>query len=334
MWKRNFAQRNEVNISSEPKLMSEIPSTHMIDWNNLGELSEGWKLPTHLDLPKGDERPVDDFTHIPQEQLITQSLAPILHYRHPDGRYCIGQHSAIYWMLASPQLKGAIAVDWFYVPDVPAMPEGEYRRSYVMWQEKKSPLLALEFVSESGAAERDDTPMIGQYWICEQAIQSTYYGIFASKTRSLNLYRLENGKYHRVSENERGHCCIPELGIELGIWEGEFHNLLIPWLRLWDLEGNLLLHDEERLHRQQQLTEKERQRAEEERRRAEEERRRAEEERARAEQEKQRGDGERQRAEEERQRAEKERQRAELERAKAQMLAAQLRAWGIHPGTF
>ncbi|MBD2135743.1 Uma2 family endonuclease, partial [Sphaerospermopsis sp. FACHB-1094] len=33
--------------------------------------------------------------------------------------------------------------------------------------------------------------------------------------------------------------------VELGIWQSEYQNVDLPWLRWWDLDGNLLLSGEE-----------------------------------------------------------------------------------------
>jgi hypothetical protein len=51
------------------------------------------------------------------------------------------------------------------------------------------------------------------------------------------------------------------LGVELGLWHGVYQNAELPWLRWWDLEGNLLLSGEERAEQESQRAEQERQRA-------------------------------------------------------------------------
>lgn len=71
-----------------------------------------------------------------------------------------------------------MAPDWFYVPHVPPLLNGVFRRSYVLWQEIVAPLIAIEFVSGSGAEERDATPYQGKFWIYEQAIRIPFYAIF------------------------------------------------------------------------------------------------------------------------------------------------------------
>jgi len=107
-------------------------------------------LPDHTQLPCEDGTFVKNFQEHPQSLLLTDSIRPWLDRRHPDGQYCIGQDSGIYWRMTDPPLNGAEAPDWFYVPNVPPALDGQMRRSYVLWQELIPPLIVLEFVSENG----------------------------------------------------------------------------------------------------------------------------------------------------------------------------------------
>jgi Uma2 family endonuclease len=92
-------------------------------------------FPDHTQLPESDGTFVKNFQEHPQSIILTDSLGPVLQRRHPDGRYCIGQDSAIYWRETEPPEQGAEAPDWFYVPNVSPRPEqGKYRRSYVLWE--------------------------------------------------------------------------------------------------------------------------------------------------------------------------------------------------------
>jgi len=121
------------------KTISEFPTT----------------LPDHTQLPESDGTFVKNFQEHPQSILLTESIEPILQQLHPDGQYAIGQDSGIYSRLTDPPERGAEAPDWFYVPNVPPTLDGQMRRSYVLWQEIVSPLMALEFVSGNGEDERD-----------------------------------------------------------------------------------------------------------------------------------------------------------------------------------
>ena len=131
-----------------------------------------------------------------------------------------------------------------------------------MWKEYVAPLIVLEFVSGNGSEERDQTPppepgqaeeqKVGKFWVYEQAIRVPYYRIYEVKKAAVEIYHLEDTRYRLMSANERGRYPIPQLGVELGIWQGSYQNMELPWLRWWDSQGNLLLSGAERADREQQ----------------------------------------------------------------------------------
>lgn len=260
-------------------------------------------LPDHTQLPDKDGKFVTNFQEPPQSRLLLDTLEPVLKRRHPDGRYCVGRDCGIYYRYTDPPLEGCKSPDWFYVPDVPPTLHGRVRRSYVLWQETEAPLLVVEYVSGDGREERDRTPETGKFWVYEHSIRVPYYAIYEVDPGRVEVYRLVGGHYQLVPANERGHFPIEPLGVELGIWRGEYENMVLPWLRWWDAQGNLLPTAAERAEQEWRRAEQERQRAEEERQRAEEERRRADHER--------------------REKEEAQRQR--------QLLAERLRALGVDP---
>ncbi|MFN5562701.1 MAG: Uma2 family endonuclease [Pseudanabaena sp.] len=204
-------------------------------------------LPDHKQLPDSDGTFVKNFQEHPQSIVLTSSIAPVLEKLHPDGRYCIGQDSGIYWRMMEPPEKGAEAPEWFYVPNVSPLLDGEYRRSYVLWKEFVSPLIAIEFVSGNGSEERDTTPpseteKAGKFWVYEQAIRVPFYVIFDGFRDNLEAYHLLDSRYVKMQPNDRGHFAIAPMGVELGlILENG-----VSWLRGWDESGNLLLTGDER----------------------------------------------------------------------------------------
>ncbi len=107
-------------------------------------------FPDHTQLPESDGTFVKNFQEHPQCILLTDSLETTLQTLHPDGQYAIGQDSGIYWRETDPTERGAEAPDWFYVPNVLPLLDGQIRRSYVIWREYSVPLIAIELASGNG----------------------------------------------------------------------------------------------------------------------------------------------------------------------------------------
>ncbi|MDY6939232.1 MAG: Uma2 family endonuclease [Cyanobacteriota bacterium] len=207
-------------------------------------------FPDHTQLPDSDGTFVKNFQEHPQTLILTDSIGPTLQRLHPDGRYLIGQDCGIYWLETDPPENGAEAPDWFYVPNVPPKLDGAIRRSYVLRRELIAPLIAIELASGNGNEERDATPLRsnegekqrpGKFWVYEQVMRIPYYAIFVIKTNELEMYRLVDGRYQKMSPNERDCYPIPPLGVELGLRSGNYQNQTQTWLRWWDSQGNLLL---------------------------------------------------------------------------------------------
>ena len=263
-------------IEAQTRTKAAVFNTLLLMSSAFTPIELGYSFPDHTQLPESDGTFVKNLQEHPQSILLTDSIQPILQQLHPDGQYCIGQDSGIYWRITEPPERGAEAPDWFYVPNVPPTLNGQMRRSYVLWQEYIAPLIVLEFVSGDGSEERDRTPMTGKFWVYEQVIRPAFYGIYEVNRASVEVYHLVENRYELVAANERGHYPISQLGVELGIWQGHYLNAELPWLRWWDLQGNLLLTGEERAEQEHQRAEQERQRAEQEHQRAEQEHQRAE----------------------------------------------------------
>lgn len=213
-------------------------------------------LPDHTQLPDSDGSIVENFEEHPQSILLTDSLWPVLQQLNPDGQFCVGQDSGIYWRHTDPPLRGCLAPDWFYVPGVPPLLNGQIRRSYVLWQELINPLLVVEFVSGDGRAERDRTPNEGKFWIYERRIRPAYYAIYEFDPGRVEVYQMVGWNFQPLAANERGRYPIVPLGIELGIREATYLNAHLPWLRCWDARGELLLTGREIAEAAQQRAER------------------------------------------------------------------------------
>jgi Uma2 family endonuclease len=202
-------------------------------------------LPTHLDLPDSDGVPMQSFLQPFQIALLTAILRPVIQAIHSDGRFLIGQDTGIYYRIIEPPLAGCKAPDWFYVPAVPPLLDGEFRRSYVLWQERIPPKLVVEFPSGDGSEAHDQTPETGKFWVYEQAVRAAFYAIFSVDREELELFQLIDRTYRRIEANERGRHPVSPLGIELGVWHGTYEGYTVPWLRAYRPDGTLLPTPEE-----------------------------------------------------------------------------------------
>jgi Uma2 family endonuclease len=206
-------------------------------------------LPDHADLPDKDGVPVRNSLEPWQSSLLSETLEPVLRQRNPEGNYFIGQDCGIYWEKTDPPALGCRAPDWYLVLDVPRLLDGQMRRSYVLWQEMVSPLMILEYASDGGAEERDATPMRGKFWVYERRIRPPYYGIFLPDQNAIEMYHLVEDHFERMSPNANGRYSIASLGVELGIWRGKYADYELPWIRWWDVTGNLLPTGDEKAAR-------------------------------------------------------------------------------------
>lgn len=253
-------------------------------------------LPTHLDLPCSDGIPAE-YSYQPfQSALLTSAFVPFFDQMHPEGDYFVGADQGIYWMLTENPMSGCRAPDWFFVPGVPRMLDGEMRRSYVLWQEMVPPTIVIEYVSNKSKEEWDDTEFDGKFWVYEKGIKAAYYVIWDSERDNLEVYERRDEQYYRLQPNAQGRYRISPLKLELGTWPGEFQGYLETWLRAWNQDGVLLPTAEEReesqLHRAEAALES---------------------------------------AEFQKQRAESAVQREEMQKQRADKLAAKLRELGIDP---
>ncbi|MFQ5616045.1 MAG: Uma2 family endonuclease [Anaerolineales bacterium] len=290
--------------------------------------------PDHTQLPAEDGTFVKNFQEHPQSMLLTDTIQPVLRKLHPDGQYAIGQDSGIYWRLAEPGealTRGAEAPDWFYVPHVPPLLDGQVRRSYVLWREHVPPLIAIEFVSGDGTEERDPTPRQGKFWIYEQMIRPAFYAIYEVKHAKVEVHRLAAQGYELVPANAAGRYPIPPLGVELGIWKGRYQNQALPWLRWWDAQGQLLSTSAERAAQEREAKEQAQQQALAEREAKEQAQQQALAEQRRARREREAKERAQQQTLAEREAKEQAQQQALAEQRRTARLIAQLRALGIEP---
>ncbi len=289
-------------------------------------------LPDHTQLPDEDPSLVHNTHEHPQSNLLTECLLPQLADLHPDRNYFVAADVGIYFEYTEPVLDGCRVPDWFYVPGVPPMLDGELRRSYVLWKELIRPAIVIEYISGDGSEEHDRTPRKGKFWIYERVIAAGYYIIFDPKKRSLEVFCLNGNGYHEVPTTEAGRYLIKGLNVEVGIWDGTYRDITLSWLRVWDPNtGKLLPLAEERAEIAEMALEETRSIVVEHATELEARGKRIEAERRRADKEKQLAKEQKKLAKEQKKRADEQQQRADEQEKMMALLLAKLREAGIDP---
>jgi Uma2 family endonuclease len=263
-------------------------------------------LPTQDELLYDDGEPLESQRHNMQIWILIETLIPWLEERE-DG--FIGGNMFMYFSAKELKNQDFQGPDFFAVLGVP---KGE-RKSWVVWQEGKSPNLIIELLSEN-TVENDKTTKKNIYQ--EQMRVPEYFWYDPFDPKDWRGFKLMNGVYEPLSLLEGGYIS-EQMKLKLVLWEGNYKGLSIVWLRWATLEGKLLPTQEEKI--QWERVQKEWWCAQKEWERAQKEWERAQREWERAQREIVETLAIQERAEK------------EQERQKTEKLAAYLRSLGINP---
>ncbi|MGI8504034.1 MAG: Uma2 family endonuclease [Hassallia sp.] len=207
------------------------------------------KLPDDFVLPND---PVDNINQPLLAAALTQSLE--IAGRLPDTALT----TTNYGICATVNGKMVIkAPDWGYVANIRVSRE-EVKRSYTPQLQGDIPLIVMEFISDSEGGEYSVKPTYppGKWLFYEQVLKVPNYAIFEPDTGTLEVYRLDDGKYQLQQPDDNNRYSIAEMNLFLGTWQGERENRTGYWLRWWDEKGNLLLWGLEKAEQECQRAER------------------------------------------------------------------------------
>ncbi|MEO1509784.1 MAG: Uma2 family endonuclease [Cyanobacteria bacterium J06633_23] len=219
-------------------------------------------LPTMYDLPSEypEEPGLPDEFHDLQPQLLSRTL--YLPHCTRDNWFSASDLNVYYDVNHALWHKRP---DWFLAVGVSRLYEGTtLRRSYVTWQEGASPYVVVEFLSpgtergdlgrfyqsqpspESENVQTEATHPPDKLEIYERYLRVPHYIVYGRHSQELRYFRLTGGSYEEC-KLQPGNCAIwlPDLGVGLGIWPGEFEDIPGHWLRWCDQHGTWLLTDTE-----------------------------------------------------------------------------------------
>lgn len=242
-------------------------------------LSPRETLPTMYDLPsENPEEPgLPDEFHDLQPQLLSRTLRLSGYTR--ENCFTASDLNLYYDVNHPLWYKRP---DWFLAVDVPRLYDGnDLRRSYVIWQEGKSPYVAIEFLSPgtevedlgrfynetSGVVNAESATPAGnpmenaleptvtkppsKLEVYERYLRIPHYLVYSRYTQRLRYFKLDGGQYQEQSLNQENPIAwLADLDIGLGIWEGRFEDVPGYWLRWCDDAGNWFLTDTEQAEQQ------------------------------------------------------------------------------------
>ena len=212
------------------------------------------RLPTEDELPCDDGIPMETPRHRLQMELLIHALEPWAAKRRD---VFVSGNQFLYF--SADQLRGRD----FHGPDVFVVcgTERRERKSWVVWEEGKGPDVVIELISESTAGlDKGSKKRIYQ----DQLRVPGYYWFDPFNPDDRAGFALIEGTYVPLERDAEGCLPVPELGLRLCLWQGEYIAVETTWLRWADNEDFLPLPEEAeraRANAAQQRADAERRRA-------------------------------------------------------------------------
>ncbi len=189
-----------------------------------------------------DDTPVDNFFSAKQRRLLVEPLysswqpPPLEDEDEPISptprKFLVDTDVGIF---TSPY-KPPIVPDMFLSLDVETNPEyfSDEHRAYFVWEFEKIPEVAVEIVSN-----RKGNEMHGKLRRYAH-LGVTYYVVLdpflVLGDEKLYVYELGFGRRYRP----RRDLVLPNVGLSLQLWRGDFEGATDEWLRWCDMDGNLI----------------------------------------------------------------------------------------------
>lgn len=218
--------------------------------------SDEWPDTSHLVTE--DDEPLDSTFQERQQKLLSDVL--YTSWKGPDApeKFIALNNVGLFFALRTPP----VVPDLMVILDVDLLPCNEHK-SYFVWEYGKVPDLVVEIVSKEVNAE--DKGKLKKYESIPVAYYILYdpYGYLGDRT-------VRAFEHHGRSYVELLHPLqLPQLGLGLAVWEGQYAGCQEKFLRFTGRDGNLLLTGAEQAQQAQQKAEQAEQKAEQERVRAE-----------------------------------------------------------------
>ena len=190
-------------------------------------------LPSAEDLPDSDDTPVDNELQDLIPHLLKDILALIWSERQD---WYFGVDMGIYYDPYEP----AIVPDGFLSVGVPRIIDEDLRLSYVLWEEQKVPILALEIVSHK---RRKEYTQKKDFYAEMGILYYVIYNPLRKRKPRLEVYQLTQGTYQLLTGEP---IWLSEIGLGIGKEVGNYQGIKREWLYWYDERGKRYLTPGER----------------------------------------------------------------------------------------
>jgi Uma2 family endonuclease len=164
-----------------------------------------------IEYPESDGEPMGE-TDLHIHWMIR--IRDILKYRYRDERVYVGADLLIYYAEGEP--RKFVSPDVFVVIDC----DTHFRRTYKLWEEEKSPHVAIEVTSRS--TRREDEVIKPHRYAGIGVAEYFLYDPSAEYLRPpLQGFRLAETEYEPIEANDRGQLECHEIGITLELDGGD-----------------------------------------------------------------------------------------------------------------
>lgn len=201
------------------------------------EVIERYEVP---DFPNSDDFPTED--GIPLEtnwhRIQMNLLIDIINHRWRDrDDFLVGGNMFVYYSLEQVRNRDYKGPDFFLVKDV----DGSYSRDkWVVWEEGGHyPNAIVELMSPS-TAQTDLTEKKDLYARTFRTPNYFAYDPLNSRLYGWHLPPTANG-YEELQPDENGWLWSQQMEAWVGKWRGTHQKVEATWLRLFDVDGRLIL---------------------------------------------------------------------------------------------
>lgn len=212
-----------------------MPETMTLEPETAVSVEPAFALPDVSHLITETEEPVDNITSEKQMRLLTRPLysswSGVTDEQGQPRPFAVFANVGLYFSVREdarvPDVMLSLDVQ---VPDHTSPKE---HRTYLCWEYGKVPDVVIEIVSNRKGIE-DGSKM---YDYARGRVE--YYVIYDPDAwlgnEALRVYELSGSRYVRRNDFQ-----LPDTGLALTLWQGEFEGNTRTWLRWCDAQGNLI----------------------------------------------------------------------------------------------